>query len=225
MSIASEISRILIELKPFGTQLIVVTKTRSIAELLETHATGILDFGENRVQEMVDKQAQLPADIRWHQIGHLQTNKVKYIAPFIHLIHSVDSLKLLKEINAQAKKNNRTIDCLLQMYIAQEESKFGLDKGELFDLLNDPGFAELQNIRIIGLMGMASFTSDQAQIAREFVSLQAIFVQLQNEKIGESTGLVSWEELSMGMSGDYLLAAEHGSSLVRVGSAIFGERN
>jgi pyridoxal phosphate enzyme (YggS family) len=225
MSIASEISRIQIELKPFGTQLIVVTKTRSIAELLETHATGILDFGENRVQEMVDKQAQLPADIRWHQIGHLQTNKVKYIAPFIHLIHSVDSLKLLKEINAQAKKNNRTIDCLLQMYIAQEESKFGLDKGELFDLLNDPGFAELQNIRIIGLMGMASFTSDQAQIAREFVSLQAIFVQLQNEKIGESTGLVSWEELSMGMSGDYLLAAEHGSSLVRVGSAIFGERN
>jgi pyridoxal phosphate enzyme (YggS family) len=218
MSIASEISRIQIEL-------IVVTKTRSIAELLETHATGILDFGENRVQEMVDKQAQLPADIRWHQIGHLQTNKVKYIAPFIHLIHSVDSLKLLKEINAQAKKNNRTIDCLLQMYIAQEESKFGLDKGELFDLLNDPGFAELQNIRIIGLMGMASFTSDQAQIAREFVSLQAIFVQLQNEKIGESTGLVSWEELSMGMSGDYLLAAEHGSSLVRVGSAIFGERN
>jgi pyridoxal phosphate enzyme (YggS family) len=225
MSIASEISRIQIELKPFGTQLIVVTKTRSIAELLETHATGILDFGENRVQEMVDKQAQLPADIRWHQIGHLQTNKVKYIAPFIHLIHSVDSLKLLKEINAQAKKNNRTIDCLLQMYIAQEESKFGLDKGELFDLLNDPGFAELENIRIIGLMGMASFTSDQAQIAREFVSLQAIFVQLQNEKIGESTGLVSWEELSMGMSGDYLLAAEHGSSLVRVGSAIFGERN
>jgi pyridoxal phosphate enzyme (YggS family) len=225
MSIASEISRIQNELKPFGTQLIVVTKTRSIAELLETHATGILDFGENRVQEMVDKQAQLPADIRWHQIGHLQTNKVKYIAPFIHLIHSVDSLKLLKEINAQAKKNNRTIDCLLQMYIAQEESKFGLDKGELFNLLNDPGFAELQNIRIIGLMGMASFTSDQAQIAREFVSLQAIFVQLQNEKIGESTGLVSWEELSMGMSGDYLLAAEHGSSLVRVGSAIFGERN
>jgi pyridoxal phosphate enzyme (YggS family) len=225
MSIASEISRIQNELKPFGTQLIVVTKTRSIAELLETHATGILDFGENRVQEMVDKQAQLPADIRWHQIGHLQTNKVKYIAPFIHLIHSVDSLKLLKEINAQAKKNNRTIDCLLQMYIAQEESKFGLDKGELFDLLNDPGFAELQNIRIIGLMGMASFTSDQAQIAREFVSLQAIFVQLQNEKIGESTGLVSWKELSMGMSGDYLLAAEHGSSLVRVGSAIFGERN
>jgi pyridoxal phosphate enzyme (YggS family) len=137
----------------------------------------------------------------------------------------VDSLKLLKEINAQAKKNNRTIDCLLQMYIAQEESKFGLDKGELFDLLNDPGFAELQNIRIIGLMGMASFTSDQAQITREFSSLQAIFQHFKMEKLGESTGLVSWDELSMGMSGDYMLAAEHGSSLVRVGSAIFGERN
>ncbi len=225
MSIASEISRIQIELKPFNTQLIVVTKTRSMAELLETHATGVLDFGENRVQEMVDKQAQLPSDIRWHQIGHLQTNKVKYIAPFIHLIHSVDSLKLLKEINAQAKKNNRIIDCLLQMYIAQEETKFGLDKEELHHLLHDPAFAELQNIRIKGLMGMASFTEDQAQITREFVSLQAIFLQLQNEKIGESTGLVTWKELSMGMSGDYLLASQHGSTLVRVGSAIFGARH
>lgn len=225
MSIASEISRIQIELKPFNTQLIVVTKTRSMAELLETHATGVLDFGENRVQEMVDKQAQLPSDIRWHQIGHLQTNKVKYIAPFIHLIHSVDSLKLLKEINAQAKKNNRIIDCLLQMYIAQEETKFGLDKEELHHLLHDPAFAELQNIRIKGLMGMASFTKDQAQITREFVSLQAIFLQLQNEKIGESTGLVTWKELSMGMSGDYLLASQHGSTLVRVGSAIFGARH
>ncbi len=224
MSIASEISRIQEELKPFSTQLIVVTKTRSIAELIETHATGIRNFGENRVQEMVEKQSQLPADILWHQIGHLQTNKVKYIAPFVHLIHSVDSLKLLKEINAHAKKNNRTIDCLLQMYIAQEESKFGLDKHELLALLADPSFAELQNIRILGLMGMASFTSDQTQIAREFKSLQGIFQELQNEKIAVSTGLVDWKELSMGMSGDYLLAAEHGSTLVRVGSAIFGER-
>jgi len=224
MSIASEISRIQAELKPFSTRLIVVTKTRSISELVETHATGTLDFGENRVQEMVEKQALLPADVRWHQIGHLQTNKVKYIAPFIHLIHSVDSLKLLKEINSQAKKNNRIINCLLQMYIAQEETKFGLDKEELFDLLNDPSFAELENIRIQGLMGMASFTSDQAQIASEFQSLQGIFQELQQEKMGESTGLVDWKELSMGMSGDYLLAAAHGSTLVRVGSAIFGER-
>jgi hypothetical protein len=224
MSIASEILRIQDELKPFATQLIVVTKTRSIAELSETYATGTRDFGENRVQEMVEKQAQLPADIRWHQIGHLQTNKVKYIAPFVHLIHSVDSLKLLKEINAQAQKNNRTIDCLLQMFIAQEETKFGLDETELGGLLTDPMFGELSHIRIVGLMGMASFTADQAQITREFQSLQATFQRMQADKIGEETGLVHWKELSMGMSGDYLLAAQHGSTLVRVGSAIFGER-
>jgi pyridoxal phosphate enzyme (YggS family) len=224
MSIASEISRIQDELNPFTTQLIVVTKTRSIAELSETYATGTRDFGENRVQEMVEKQAQLPADVRWHQIGHLQTNKVKYIAPFVHLIHSVDSLKLLKEINAQAKKNNRIIDCLLQMFIAQEETKFGLDETELGSLLNEPTFSELTHIRIVGLMGMASFTADQAQITREFQSLQAIFQRLQMDKAGEETGLVVWKELSMGMSGDYLLAAQHGSTLVRVGSAIFGER-
>lgn len=224
MSIASEILRIQDELKPFATQLIVVTKTRSIAELSETYATGTRDFGENRVQEMVEKQAQLPADIRWHQIGHLQTNKVKYIAPFVHLIHSVDSLKLLKEINAQAQKNNRTIDCLLQMFIAQEETKFGLDETELGGLLTDPMFGELSHIRIVGLMGMASFTADQAQITREFQSLQATFQRMQADKIGEETGLVQWKELSMGMSGDYLLAAQHGSTLVRVGSAIFGER-
>lgn len=224
MSIASEILRIQDELKPFATQLIVVTKTRSIAELSETYATGTRDFGENRVQEMVEKQAQLPADIRWHQIGHLQTNKVKYIAPFVHLIHSVDSLKLLKEINAQAQKNNRTIDCLLQMFIAQEETKFGLDETELGGLLTDPMFGELSHIRIVGLMGMASFTADQAQITREFQSLQATFKRMQAHKIGEETGLVHWKELSMGMSGDYLLAAQHGSTLVRVGSAIFGER-
>lgn len=224
MSIASEILRIQDELKPFATQLIVVTKTRSITELSETYATGTRDFGENRVQEMVEKQAQLPADIRWHQIGHLQTNKVKYIAPFVHLIHSVDSLKLLKEINAQAQKNNRTIDCLLQMFIAQEETKFGLDETELGGLLTDPMFGELSHIRIVGLMGMASFTADQAQITREFQSLQATFQRMQADKIGEETGLVHWKELSMGMSGDYLLAAQHGSTLVRVGSAIFGER-
>ena len=224
MSIASEILRIQDELKPFATQLIVVTKTRSIAELSETYATGTRDFGENRVQEMVEKQAQLNENISWHQIGHLQTNKVKYIAPFVHLIHSVDSLKLLKEINAQAQKNNRTIDCLLQMFIAQEETKFGLDETELGGLLTDPMFGELSHIRIVGLMGMASFTADQAQITREFQSLQATFQRMQADKIGEETGLVHWKELSMGMSGDYLLAAQHGSTLVRVGSAIFGER-
>jgi pyridoxal phosphate enzyme (YggS family) len=224
MSIASEILRIQSELQAYPTKLIVVTKTRSIAELLETYATGVLDFGENRVQEMVEKQAQLPAEIRWHQIGHLQTNKVKYIAPFVHLIHSVDSLKLLKEINVQAKKNNRIIDCLLQMHIAQEETKFGLDETELIALLADPTLSELTNVRIIGLMGMASFTTDQDQVGQEFSALNQIFKRLQTNKTGEETGLVSWKELSMGMSGDYLLAARHHSTFVRVGSAIFGER-
>jgi pyridoxal phosphate enzyme (YggS family) len=203
----------------------VVTKTRSIEELQETYAAGAIEFGENRVQEMVEKQAVLPKDILWHQIGHLQTNKVKYIAPFVHLIHSVDSLNLLKEINKQAAKNERVIDCLLQIYIATEESKFGLDFAEAEALLEDPAFAELQHIRIVGLMGMASFTEDETQIRKEFSSFATFFNQLKNNKTGVSTGLVEWIELSMGMSGDYLIAAELGATLVRVGSAIYGPRH
>jgi pyridoxal phosphate enzyme (YggS family) len=203
----------------------VVTKTRSIEELQETYAAGAIEFGENRVQEMVEKQAVLPKDILWHQIGHLQTNKVKYIAPFVHLIHSVDSLNLLKEINKQAAKNERVIDCLLQIYIATEESKFGLDFAEAEALLEDPAFAELQHIRIVGLMGMASFTADEVQIRQEFQSLADFFQKLKTNKTGVSTGLVEWIELSMGMSGDYLIAAELGATLVRVGSAIYGPRH
>jgi pyridoxal phosphate enzyme (YggS family) len=224
MSIATEINKIQNELAPFSSKLIVVTKTRSIDELKAVHATGTLDFGENRVQEMVEKQAQLPADIRWHQIGHLQTNKVKYIAPFIHLIHSVDSMSLLKEINKQAEKNNRTIPCLLQMYIAQEESKFGLDENEAIELLNDPILATFKNIEIIGLMGMATFTENQAQIKQEFENLKRLFDSFKNQGLGLESGRVSWKEISMGMSGDYLLAAQSGSTMVRVGSAIFGPR-
>jgi pyridoxal phosphate enzyme (YggS family) len=173
----------------------------------------------------VEKEAVLPKDILWHQIGHLQTNKVKYIAPFVHLVHSVDSLNLLKEINKQAAKNNRVINCLLQIYIATEESKFGLDFSEAEALLEDPAFAELQHIRIVGLMGMASFTEDETQIRKEFRSLATFFNQLKNNKTGVSTGLVEWIELSMGMSGDYLIAAELGATLVRVGSAIYGPRH
>jgi pyridoxal phosphate enzyme (YggS family) len=224
MSIATEINKIQNELAPFSSKLIVVTKTRSIDELKAVHATGTLDFGENRVQEMVEKQAQLPADIRWHQIGHLQTNKVKYIAPFIHLIHSVDSMSLLKEINKQAEKNNRTIPCLLQMYIAQEESKFGLDENEAIELLNDPILATFKNIEIIGLMGMATFTENQVQIKQEFENLKRLFDSFKNQGLGIESGRVSWKEISMGMSGDYLLAAPSGSTMVRVGSAIFGPR-
>lgn len=224
MSIATEINKIQNELAPFSSKLIVVTKTRSIDELKAVHAAGILDFGENRVQEMVDKQAQLSSEIRWHQIGHLQTNKVKYIAPFIHLIHSVDSMNLLKEINKQAEKNNRTIPCLLQMYIAQEESKFGLDEKEAIELLNDPILSTFNNIEIIGLMGMATFTENQAQIKQEFENLKRLFDSFKSRGLGTETGRVHWQEISMGMSGDYLLAAQSGSTMVRVGSAIFGPR-
>ncbi len=224
MSIATEINKIQNELAPYSSKLIVVTKTRSIDELKAVHAAGILDFGENRVQEMVDKQAQLSSEIRWHQIGHLQTNKVKYIAPFIHLIHSVDSMNLLKEINKQAEKNNRTIPCLLQMYIAQEESKFGLDEKEAVALLNDPILSTLTNIEIIGLMGMATFTENQVQIKQEFENLKRLFDSFKSQELGTESGRVNWQEISMGMSGDYLLAAQSGSTMVRVGSAIFGPR-
>ncbi len=224
MSIATEINKIQNELAPYSSKLIVVTKTRSIDELKAVHAAGIHDFGENRVQEMVDKQAQLSSEIRWHQIGHLQTNKVKYIAPFIHLIHSVDSLNLLKEINKQAEKNNRTIPCLLQMYIAQEESKFGLDENEAVNLLNDPILSTLTNIEIIGLMGMATFTENQVQIKQEFENLKRLFDSFKSQELGTESGRVKWQEISMGMSGDYLLAAQSGSTMVRVGSAIFGPR-
>jgi pyridoxal phosphate enzyme (YggS family) len=225
MAISEEISLINKQLNDSAARLIVVTKTRGIEELQETYAAGAIEFGENRVQEMVEKQAVLPKDILWHQIGHLQTNKVKYITPFIHLIHSVDSLNLLKEINKQAAKNDRIINCLLQIYIATEESKFGLDFSEADALLADPEFDELKNIRIVGLMGMASFTADETQIRQEFQSLANFFQKLKNDKTGLSTGLVEWIELSMGMSGDYLIAAELGATLVRVGSAIFGPRH
>ena len=225
MAIAEQISLINKQLNDSSARLIVVTKTRSIEELQETYAAGAIEFGENRVQEMVEKQAVLPGDILWHQIGHLQTNKVKYIAPFVHLIHSVDSLNLLKEINKQGAKNNRVIHCLLQIFIATEESKFGLDFKEAEALLADDSLAEMKHIRIVGLMGMASFTADEDQIRREFMSLADFFQQLKNNKTGVSTGLVEWTELSMGMSGDYLIAAELGATLVRVGSAIFGPRH
>ena len=225
MAIAEQISLINKQLNDSAARLIVVTKTRGIQELQETYAAGAIEFGENRVQEMVEKQAVLPKDILWHQIGHLQTNKVKYIAPFVHLIHSVDSLSLLKEINKQGAKNNRVINCLLQIFIATEESKFGLDFAEAESLLADPAFAEMEHIRIVGLMGMASFTENESQIRTEFQSLADFFQQLKNNKTGVSTGLVEWIELSMGMSGDYLIAAELGATLVRVGSAIYGPRH
>ena len=201
--------------------LVAVTKTKPVALLQQAYDAGCRRFGENRVQEMAEKQPQLPADVRWHQIGHLQTNKVKYIAPFVSLIESVDSLKLLEEIDRQARRFNRVIDCLLQVYIADEETKFGLLPDEVIDLLQSPALDPLSNIRITGLMGIATNTDDEAQIRQEFKSLKQLFDALRS--IDRPN--VALTDLSMGMSSDYLIAIEEGSTMVRVGSAIFGKRN
>ncbi|HET6226202.1 MAG TPA: YggS family pyridoxal phosphate-dependent enzyme [Bacteroidia bacterium] len=205
---------------PSTVTLVAVTKTHPVQKLEELYQAGHNVFGENKVQEMVEKYEALPKDIQWHLIGHLQTNKVKFIAPFVHLIHSVDSLKLLQEINKQAQKNNRVIDCLLQVYIAKEETKFGLDMSEVEQLLASGSINELKNIRIRGLMGMASNTSNTAQIAAEFKSLADFFHQHKTT----ATNNLKFEVLSMGMSSDYEIAIRNGSTLIRVGSLIFGNR-
>lgn len=218
--LAEHVNYVMQELPPHVT-LVAVTKTRPVELLEEAYSLGLRDFGENRVQEMCDKQPLLPADVRWHQIGHLQTNKVKYIAPFVHLIHSVDSLKLLAEINRQAAKNERVIDVLLQVYIAREESKFGLDDDEVIELLNNHETAAMKNIRICGLMGMATFTDNDQVVRNEFASLKKLFEKLRN---GFFSGHEEFRWLSMGMSGDYHIAIEEGSNMVRIGTALFGER-
>ena len=207
---------------PEHVTLIAVSKTKPVSALEEAYKAGQRHFGENKVQEMFDKYEQLPKDIQWHLIGHLQTNKVKYIAPFVHLIHSVDSLKLLSEIDKQAKKNNRVIDCLLQFHIAQEETKFGLNLQEAHSLITSAEFLEMKNVRIIGVMGMASFTNDEQQVKLEFSNLNAIFSQLKKDFFSLDE---NFRERSMGMSGDYLLAMQEGSTMVRIGSTIFGGRN
>ncbi|WP_338871516.1 YggS family pyridoxal phosphate-dependent enzyme [Spirosoma sp. SC4-14] len=219
MKIADNIRRIETELDG-RAQLIAVTKTKPVDMLREAYEAGCRKFGENKVQEMVEKYPLLPGDIEWHLIGHLQTNKVKYVAPFVALIHSVDSLKLLQEINKQAAKNNRIINCLLQIYIADEETKFGLLPDEAEDLLNEPMLESLPNIRIVGLMGLATNTENEIQIRQEFRGLKQLYDKLAT--INRKN--VQFSELSMGMSGDYLIAVEEGSTLVRVGSAIFGNR-
>ena len=203
-------------------KLIAVSKTKPIEDLKKAYETGIRDFGENKVQEIQAKQPEMPSDTRWHMIGHLQSNKVKYIAPYVHLIHGVDSFKLLKEINKQGKKINRAIPVLLQIHIAEEESKFGFDAQELEEMLSSPEFSELSHVQVKGLMGMATFTENENQIRKEFRSLKQLFETLKNKNL---PSFVQLEELSMGMSGDYLIAQEEGSTMVRVGSAIFGARN
>ena len=208
---------------PENVTLVAVSKTKPVSDLMEAYEAGQRIFGENKIQEMTEKWEVMPKDIQWHMIGHVQTNKVKYMAPFVSLIHGVDSLKLAQEINKQAQKNNRIIDCLLQVYIAEEESKFGLDEKELneiFEFVQDAK-NEMNHIRIVGLMGMATFTNNQNQIKKEFSRLKTIFDSYSNL----NTKNCQLNTLSMGMSGDYQLAIECGSTMVRIGSSIFGNRN
>lgn len=200
--------------------LVAVSKTKPVADLMEAYNAGQCIFGENKIQEMSEKWEQMPKDIQWHMIGHIQTNKVKFMAPYVSLIHGVDSLKLLEEINKQALKNNRIIDCLLQIHIAEEETKFGLNEDELENLLASETFINLKNIKIVGLMGMATFTENQNQIKKEFEHLKSIF----DTKKSLSIVNCQLSILSMGMSGDYQLAIEYGSTMVRIGSSIFGGR-
>lgn len=202
---------------PTNVSLVAVSKTKPVTDLKEAYEAGQRIFGENKIQEMTDKWEVLPKDIQWHMIGHVQTNKVKYMAPYVHLIHAVDSHKLLNEINKQAKQNNRIINCLLQMKIAEEDSKFGLSEEDLRLLLQDKKLATYNHVSIIGLMGMATFTDNEAQISNEFEKLQKVYNELKNEH--------QFEVLSMGMSGDYKVAIQKGSTMVRIGSSIFGERN
>ncbi|NJB69569.1 hypothetical protein GGR42_000031 [Saonia flava] len=203
---------------PEHVTLVAVSKTKPVLDILTAYDAGQRIFGENKIQEMTQKWEKLPKDIQWHMIGHVQRNKVKYMAEYVSLIHGVDSFKLLKEIDKQAKKNNRTIDCLLQIHIAEEDTKFGLDENELNEILQSEEFLQLKNIRIVGLMGMATFTEDQNQIKKEFRKLHSIFSTIKNS-------IANITILSMGMSGDYPLAIKEGSTMVRIGSSIFGARN
>ncbi len=207
---------------PEHVTLVAVSKTKPNKAILEAYNAGQRVFGENKIQDMVTKWEALPKDIEWHMIGHVQRNKVKYMAPFVNLIHGVDSLKLLKEIDKQAKKHDRVIKCLLQVHIAQESTKFGFDHAEILSLIESKELSELDNITIQGLMGMATFTGNKEQIRSEFESLTALFTQLKNHP---ETKNLKPKTLSMGMSGDYKLAIDCGSNMVRIGSSIFGARN
>lgn len=207
---------------PEIVKLVAVSKTKPNSLVLEAYDAGQRIFGENKVQDLAAKQPELPPDIKWHFIGHLQRNKVKFIAPFVDTIHAIDSLKLLKEINKQAVNNNRTINCLLQFHIAEEESKFGLNMQEAEELLKSDDFKALQNINISGVMGMATYTDNIDQIRKEFRNLKVYFNKLKTTFFAEQT---DFEEISMGMSGDYKVAIEEGSTMIRIGSSIFGARN
>ncbi len=213
---------IFLALQATHTQLIAVSKTQPVAAILELYQKGQRDFGENKAQELIAKYETLPKDIRWHMIGHLQTNKVKYIAPFVHLIHSVDSADVLLEINKQAAKYNRVINCLLQFKIAQENTKYGFGLESAQDLLESADFKALQHVQIVGVMGMATFTEDMEQVRQEFRALQAIFSTLKHKYFLDQP---AFKERSMGMSGDYKIAIQEGSTMVRIGTLLFGKRS
>lgn len=221
MSITTNIQDIQTELSPVGVTLVAISKTKPVEDIQEAYEAGQRIFGENLVQELVDKYEALPKDIQWHLVGHLQTNKVKYIAPFISLIQSVDSLKLLAEINKHAAKHNRIIDCLLQVDIAQEDTKFGLDHVDVIELLESEEFQNMKNIRIRGLMGIATNTDKEKEIKEEFYELKMLF---DGVKVSYFRKVESFDTLSMGMSSDYTIAIEQGSNMVRLGSTIFGKR-
>jgi len=221
MTIQNNIKVIVSEI-PKNVKLVAISKTKPNEDILSAYEVGQRIFGENKVQDLAKKYEELPKDIQWHFIGHLQRNKVKFIAPFVSLIHAVDSLRLLKKINEEAKKNNRTINCLLQMHIAEEDTKFGLNVKELKEILGSDDFIELNNINISGLMGMASYTNDNLQVKKEFDYLKACFDEVKDDFFKNSN---NFKEISMGMSGDYKIAIEAGSTMIRIGSIIFGARN
>ncbi len=218
------LDKILSKLSTTEAKLIAVTKTHPLEKLQELYDLGFKVFGENRVQELTEKYEKLPKDIEWHLIGTLQTNKTKYIAPFITMIHSVENFKLLKEINKRAKQNERVIECLLQMHIAEEDTKFGLDEKELYEILESEDLKTFENVKLVGLMGMATNTDNKNQVRSEFKKLKSLFDKVKENQDNFDTKNIAFRELSMGMSGDYPIAIEEGATLVRVGSAIFGKR-
>jgi len=222
MNIADNLNIYLEEIGDRNCKLVAISKRKPVSDILSAYNAGHRIFGENKVQELVEKVSQLPEDIEWHMVGHLQTNKVKYITPFVDLIHSVDSFKLLKEINKQARKHNRVISCLLQVHIAREETKFGLSESELHEMLEEITRSDFTNIKIVGLMGMATYTSDEEIIRSEFRQLKHIFDSL---AVKFKHYLIDMKELSIGMSGDYKIAIEEGSTMIRIGTGVFGARN
>ena len=209
------------QIQAYSAQLIAVSKTKPNAQIMKLYELGQRDFGENRVLELAEKYENLPKDIKWHFIGHLQTNKVKYLAPFVYLIHSVDRLKVLKEINKQAQKENRVINCLIQFHIAEESSKFGFDIQEAREMLESEAYRAMKNIQFSGVMGMGTFTDNMDQVRREFQQLKSLFDELKTNYFSADD---AFKEISMGMSGDYMLALEEGSTMVRIGTLLFGKR-